>query len=144
MIVKQGMPEWLVERLDRAGYIDSTTAAGRQARATKCPDCHWPIIRGLTEFPGALSVDVDPPPLTATGEAVCLILGRSTYELRWLGNRYELDTRDQWRRRERPAGMTKQVDVLAKHICGKPPPPPHALTMLREPAPIETPEECPF
>jgi hypothetical protein len=135
----------MVDRLDRAGWIDAGTGAGRQARATKCRDCHAAVIRGLTAFPMAVSVDADPHPLTQQGEAVCLILGRATFELRYLlGGTYDLDDRDRWRRKGRPAGLSKQVDVLARHMCNRPPPPPYAATMLREPDHNDTPEEPPY
>jgi hypothetical protein len=142
---KTDMPGWLVDRLDRAGWIDASTGAGRQARSTRCRDCGGHVMRGLTEHPMALSVDADPHPLTALGEAVCILGRRPTYELRYLvGGRYDLDHRDQWRIAERPAGRTRNVDVLARHICGKPPPPPWAPTMLVEPTHVTTPEEPPF
>jgi hypothetical protein len=128
------LPAWIVQRLDRAGWIDAVMGASRYARAARCPSCDRPVLRGLTEFPGALSVDVDPHPLTLLAETACVLLGRRTYELRYVfGFRYELDSRDRWRRRERRAGLTKGVDVLAVHQCGKPPPPPWAATMLVEP-----------
>lgn len=145
MFTNTDMPNWLIDRLDRAGWIDATTGAGRHARAAKCPACGGHVMRGLTEHPMAISVDADPHPLTATGEAVCVILGRPTYELRYLaGRRYDLDHRDQWRRKGRPAGVTRNVDVLAAHICQRPPPPPWAPTMLDEPTHATTPEEPNF
>ena len=138
------MPSWLVERLDRAGWIDAATGAGRQARAARCPACRAQVMRGLTAVPMAVSVDCDPQPLTTTAEVLCLLVGRPTYELRFLGGRYDLDTRDKWRRRERPAGLTKQVDVLAQHRCSDPPPGPHAPTLLIEPVHNPTPDEVPY
>ena len=138
------MPSWLVERLDRAGFIDASTGAGRQARSVKCRDCGGWVMRGLTAFPMAVSVDADPRPLSMTGEALCLLMRRPTYELRFLGNTYDLDSRDQWRRRERPAGAAKQVDVLAQHRCNDPPPGPYAATMLIEPEHLIPPDEPPY
>jgi hypothetical protein len=129
------MPQWMIDRLDRAGWIDASTGAGRRARAAHCPGCRKPVLRGLTAFPGAISVDCDPPPLSSTAEALCLLVGRRTYELRYIGVEYDLDVRDQWRRRERPAGVTPKVDVLALHVCGSPPLGPYATSMLAEPAP---------
>ena len=139
------LPSWLIDRLDRAGWIDAATGAGRQARAARCPSCRAAVIRGLTAFPMAISVDADPAPLTATGEVLCLLVKRPTYELRYLsGGAYDLDTRDKWRRRERPAGTTKQVDVLAQHKCNDPPPGPYAPTLLIEPTHVTPPEEAPY
>lgn len=139
------MPEWLKQRLDKAGWIDAATAASRNAGARKCTGCGKPTIRGLTSFPGALSVDCDPQPLSAQAEALCRLTGRRTYELRFSGTRYELDDRDPFRIKGRPAGRTPNVDVLALHVCGVPPPLPWADTMLKEAAwAVIAPEEPPF
>jgi hypothetical protein len=139
------MPQYLIDRLDRAGWIDAAMGATRQARATRCNGCHQAVIRGLTNFPGALAVDADPRPLTALGEALCLIQRRRTYELRHFPPAdYDLDARDQWRRKERPAGATRNVDVLALHLCGNPPPGPYAATMLLERSHKDPGDEPPF
>jgi hypothetical protein len=141
----QEMPQWLVDRLDQAGWIDAATAASRNTAARTCTGCRKPVLRGLTAFPMAISVDVDPWPLTAAAEAVCLLMGRATYELRHLHPHYDLDSRDQWRRKERPAGASPGVDVLAAHQCGVPPPLPWAATMLKEPPkPVHTFDDIPF
>lgn len=124
------MPAWLVQRLDRAGYIDATLAASRRARAAYCPRCRHIVMRGLDADWCALTVDCDPTPITAQAEALALLTRIPTFEVRWLGDRYEIDRRDQWRIKERPAGITPGIDVLVLHRCGEPARWPHAGSQL--------------
>ena len=117
MTKTEPMPAWLVRRLDEAGYIDAAMGAGRKARALTCPTCHQPLLRGLDADMCARTVDADPYPLAPESEALALLMRIRTFELRWCGDHYELDHRDRWRIRGRPA-TRDDVDVLAAHRCG--------------------------
>jgi len=108
------MPTWLVRRLDNAGYIDAAAGASRKARTFRCTECKRAVLRGLDDDMGAQTAEADPSPLTDEGEAVARLLGARTYELRWLGDHYELDRRDQWRIKGRPAGKPG-IEVLVEH-----------------------------
>lgn len=112
------MPRWLVERLDAAGYIDAQMGASRKARALSCPRCGEPLLRALDADVCALTVDADPYPLAPESEALAALMEIPTFELSWRGDHYELDRRDQWRMRGRPASKPG-VQILAAHRCGQ-------------------------
>ena len=103
-------------RLIRAGLMDEPTGATRRARAVRCESCHRAVMRGICADYAGYVVDADPTPLSRTGEALALMAGRTTVELRWLTDRYELDLRDHFRIRGSPAG-TNGIDVLVVHSC---------------------------
>jgi hypothetical protein len=103
-------------RLIKAGLMDADTGATRSAKAVRCRTCRRSVLRGISADWGGLSVDVDPAPLSRLGEVLALLADRATFELRWLGDRYEIDRRDQFRIRGNPAG-TNGVDVLVRHDC---------------------------
>ena len=111
-----GWPEYLVKRMVAAGAMDPATGATRRARAVTCSGCRRPVMRGLDRDFGGLSADADPAPLSALGEALALLAHRPTYELRWLGGRYEIDRRDRYRIAGQPAG-TNGIDILVGHDC---------------------------
>lgn len=143
------LPEWLARRLDAAGLMDISTGAMRSARVAICPTCQARVFRGINADWGGWSVDADLEPLSALGEALALMAGRTTLELRWLGNRYELDGRDPFRISGAPAGTRAGLDVLLAHECeGEEYP--HAPTMLRDQiwfthaSGRSDPEEAPF
>jgi hypothetical protein len=62
-----------------------------------------------------LECRADPQPLTNFGEALALMAGRDTFELRWIGDHYEIAIRDHFRIRGSPAGSG--VDILVAHDC---------------------------
>jgi hypothetical protein len=138
------MPDWLIRRLDEAGYIDARLQASRKARALPCPRCGQPLLRGLDADICARTVDTDPYPLAAESEALALLMHIRTFELRWYGDHYELDSRDRWRIAGRPA-TRPDVDVLAEHRCGQPTLP-RRTGALRTGRPTRTvlPDECPY
>jgi hypothetical protein len=141
------MPTWLVRRLDNAGYIDARMGASRKARSFQCPECKRGVLRGLDADMCARTAEADPTPLTTEGEALAVLMGAATYELRWLVDHYELDQRDQWRIKGRPAGKPG-IEVLVEHR--------HPVLKLPRKAPQivpkrpagpgvgESAEECPF
>lgn len=106
---------WLQRHLEDRGLWD-TDGVGRAARARRCR-CRQYVLAGLDSDRCALPVAVDPDPLSARGEAVALIAGRSTYSLRFLSGRLELDHRGHFEIR---GGRTYRVDVLAGHRCDQP------------------------
>jgi len=116
----------------------------RRAATATCPECGAEVIRGLDAEVGGRCVDADPLPLSAAGEALTRLGGSRTYELVRTGGRLELDQRDQWRIRGRPAGGARTGDVLAGHRCGMEAPeswwaPSRHVTRNRPQAPTEPP-----
>jgi hypothetical protein len=65
-------------------------------------------------------VAVDPDPLSRLGEAAALIAERTTYSLRFLSGRLELDVRGHFEIRGEAARDGLRLDVLARHVCGEP------------------------
>jgi len=133
-------------RLIRAGLMDEPTGATRRARAVRCESCHRAVMRGICADYAGYVVDADPTPLSRTGEALALMAGRTTVELRWIGDRYEIDLRDHFRIRGSPAG-TQGVDVLVRHDCelATGPQLPHMESTLRDDIrPTILPENPPF
>ena len=126
------MDAWLEHLLIERGYLDPFTGGTRSARGAPCPKCQAPVVRGLDAEWCALSVDADPRPLTQWGELAAIMAKRSTYELTRHGDRLELDRRDQWRIKDRPAGGPGwRGDVLALHVCRAPHWPPAAYRPSR-------------
>lgn len=112
---------WLAQHLVDSGAM---TAEGvtRRARGRTCRKCRAPILAGLDGDSCAQSVEVDPTPLTAIGEAMALLGGRGTWQLvRRGGGRdgHELIRRDRDLIRSWPAGLTegRAYDVLPRHKC---------------------------
>lgn len=106
----------MAKRLISMGVMDAETGATRRARAGRCGKCQRHVMRGIDADVSGWVVEADPEPLSRLGEALALMAGRTTVELRWLGDRYEMDSRNQSRIRGSPAG-TNGVDVLVRHDC---------------------------
>lgn len=139
----QAFPDWLRRRLEQAGLLDPDTGATRRARVRLCDSCRKPVMRGITADYGGRSADADPTPLSPEGEALALIAGRPTLELRWT-NKYELDLRDTFRIRGTPAG-TEGIDVLVEHECHLSPLPAHPSTLKDKPESTKAvSDKCPF
>lgn len=109
------MPAWLREHLHATGKL-GRDAITRRAKTGFCDTCWSIVIRGLDAPIAALPVTVDPQPLSPLGEVLALAAGRRSYDLTWRGDRYELDHRDHWGIRTRPAGAINHV--VADHQCG--------------------------
>jgi hypothetical protein len=77
------------------------------------------VVQGLCADWGGYVVECDPEPLSRTGEALALMTDRATFQMRWCGDRYELDRRDHFRIRGNPPG-TNGHDVLVRHHCDIP------------------------
>lgn len=92
----------------------------RGVRAGWCA-CGAPILRGLDDDVCALTVVVDPTPLTATGEAIARIQGRQTFEIRVRNGLHHLASRNASAIQRKPPGTKAWVigliDVVAEHAC---------------------------
>lgn len=116
------VPQWLAQQLVSAGHWD-VTGVGRSARGRRCRDCGEWVLAGLDGDRCAEAVHVDPTPLSALGEAVAQVGGRSTYALRREGPGFRLDHRHRWAIAANPAGTPGQrYDVVAAHVCHDPGP----------------------
>lgn len=113
---------------------DATTHnnIGRRAKVRTCKTCGAVTLVGLDADRCAGEAHVDLRPLTALGEALALLAGRSTYRLRVIG-RLSLDHRTRWHITSTPAGRG-DFDVLADHVCHSEPLP--TITSANRP-PIE-------
>lgn len=98
------IPTWLKRR-----HIGDTS---RAVTIRLCPTCRAPVLVGLDADHLALKATCDPTPLSALGEAVALVTGRTTYTLTPGKDRKELDYRDEWR----IANPTRNP-ILAAHQC---------------------------
>lgn len=127
------LPDWLRRRLVQAGVMDDETGATRKARAEFCGGCGAVVMVGIDGDLAGSVATCDPTPLSPTGEALALLAGRGTFELRWIGGRYELDRRDAFRIRGSPAG-TNGIDILVRHDCelSKDDSLPHSDTALKD------------
>lgn len=114
---------WLQRHLEAQGLWDADGIT-RRARVRRCRKCRARIIVGLDAdlIAGEAVCDIDP--LSAIGEAAALILGRTTYCLRWVGGHLQLDHRSHFEVRGHPAGTAYKpggappYDVVAEHVCG--------------------------
>lgn len=101
----------------RAGQ-DPDSAHGRdRATARHCPRCSAPTLVGLDAEVAAMSVTVDPWPLTIRDEATALLTGRPTYRVTESGGRLRIRHRDHWQILGTPPTT---VHVVAAHRCGQP------------------------
>lgn len=91
------------------------TGAHRRA-SIRVHSCHAPILAGLDADVAALSVAVDPYPLTPAGEVEALRDHRRTYDITDM----RLDRRDAWTIPGHPPSA--RHPVLAEHRCGHPTP----------------------
>lgn len=136
----------MARRLIKAGLMDAETGATRRARAVACPSCRRGVMRGIDRAFGGKVVMAEPTPLSNLGEALALMAGRVTVELRWLGDRYEIDRRDHFRIRGSPA-ETHGIDILVVHECelSTGPPLPHTDSTLSDDIrPVPLPDNPPF
>lgn len=93
--------------------MTAITGANRRA-SIRVHSCHAPILAGLDADVAALSVAVDPYPLTPLGEVEALRDSRRTYDLRQM----RLDRRDHWTIPGHPP--SPRHPVVAEHRCGHP------------------------
>lgn len=93
------------------------TRAGRNstARPATCPGCNQWVITGLDDVRAALTVRINPVPLTRAGEARALMSGAGTFALQRIpGNKYAIRRRDHWQIEGSPAD---KCQVYAEHSC---------------------------
>lgn len=114
-----------------AAVADATThnAISRRAKEHTCV-CGATILVGLDADRAAGEARVDPTPVTALGEVMALLDGRTTYRL-YAAGRLELDHRSRW---HITGASADHVLVLAEHRCQTPPLPtrPATNTALKE------------
>lgn len=99
------MPKWLEEK--KAEYA-------RTAQLRLCKHCGAPILRGLDADIAALKVDIDPTPITETGEALALLQGRGTYELHRSRHGPTICHRAEWN-----ISAPRRRPVYPAHRCGQ-------------------------
>lgn len=117
----EDLPAHVKTKLQQAGAADFTTAgppAVRKAHMITCPNCKKPVMRGLLAMPTPWPVDADPAALTPQGEALALLTGRKTYNLRWAYNHYELDRRGNWHLHN--PNPNPHCDIVCDHNCDDP------------------------
>ena len=105
------LPAWLKDRIG--------APTRRNAAARRCRTCKAATLTGLDEDLCAFQATVDPTPLTPLGEALALLGGRHTYELRRSVTGVAL-----WRRTRRRISAdiaSEQCLVVADHECYSPP-----------------------
>lgn len=125
--------------------------ADRGIRAIHCPRCRAPIVTGTDADYCAEVIQADTTPLSAAGEMIALLGGRTTYTIeKPLTGCARLFRRNPPRiARQKPGAPDKpwrKYDVLAQHECGKPIP--ETLTIKTMLAPttqeIDPNEPAPF
>lgn len=88
----------------------------RATRVTDCPSCGAKILRGLNRDVLAFDTDLDHAPVDSLGEALAVLTGRTTYDLRRnSGQGHVMEARSA----ERIAGR-RFHPVHAEHRCGQP------------------------
>lgn len=115
-------------------------------RATWCATCKAPVVTGLDDLVCAVDARADAVPLSPLGEALALLGGRATYELR-AGKPPRIARRGVRAIASRPAGATTRTtrraheayDVLAAHQC-----PPIAAESLAAPSTLPAPAAMTF
>lgn len=103
----------------------SNPRADRGIRAIHCPRCRAPIVIGTDADYCAEVIQADASPLSAAGEMVALLGGRTTYTIQkpFTGcARLFRRTATRIKRQSpgKPNRPWHQYDVIAKHVCGKP------------------------
>lgn len=110
----------------RTAQDPRTPGHTRQPKPSHCPQCQAPTLTCLDDDVAALTIHVDPHPLTPTSELQAHLTGRHTYTLTHRRNHQQLDQRT-------PTTITRYPPnthtVHAQHKCGHPlgtpkPPPP--------------------
>jgi len=117
----EDLPAHVKAKLEAAGAVDFTTTgppATRRAHMIFCPGCGKGVIRGLLSMPTPWAVDADPPALTPEGEALALLTGRTTYNLRHCYDHYEIDQRGSWHWHN--PRKDPHTDVVCEHRCDDP------------------------
>jgi len=90
----------------------------RRARVERCQRCGGFTWRGLDADLIAGTAVTDVAPLDPFGELVALTAGLLTYDLQWLGGRYELAYRELHVIQSHPPGIGPNRDVVSEHRCG--------------------------
>lgn len=111
------MPAYVVAHLIAVGKLDDDGVT-RRARPTQCRSCAAVVITGLDHDRVAVSVTVDPMPLSAAGELEALLTKRATFTVRRDGRgSLEINPRDLSQMKARSAGAIAGADCVAEHRC---------------------------
>lgn len=138
------MPAHLVRHLVEVGRLDAD-GINRRAHASQCQKCRAVVMVGLDDDKCAMTVRVDPVPLTPVGELEVLLAGRRTYDLGWSAERgYRVDPRSAAHIAAAPAGSSPAADVVGEHRCGHPAPPGGQSWLRKAHSGSQSLEECPF
>lgn len=105
---------WIERYLELTGRANPDRI-GLGFRLRACPDCGTTTLAGLDSDVAALPVYLHSGSLTATGEAVALLLGLRTFALVRRLNGLNADQRDSAAIRQRPPTV---IDVATEHRCG--------------------------
>lgn len=132
---------WLQHHLENTGAWNAD-GISRRAKSRRCPNCTMWVLAGLDAPKCAGAAIVDTRPLNQLGETLALLDGRTTYTLRRIHTRIELDHRNQWAIAAHPAG-NGSADVVVEHRCHTPDLPGTA-TAYSYTAAQETPDEPPY
>lgn len=111
-------PAWLRRHLADQGHIDIDSGATEAARITRCGRCRRPTWVALE--PRGLSRRLDLQPLTALGEALAILNGRTTCGMYREAGALRIESRTTDRIRGHPAA-SPGTDVLLEHRCQDPP-----------------------
>lgn len=136
------IPTWLKAQLEDRGLWNGD-GINRRAKVRR-HTCGAHVVAGLDDPRCAIPVIADTVPLSALGEALALVAGRSTYALRRGAGAAEIDHRSQAHIKGSPAG-TAGYDVVAEHRCLDHSLDPFAIDTSYPPAPAkETHDEPPY
>ena len=97
------------------------------AKPTTCRQCGAPTLTGPDADRAALTVHIDPTPITREAELTCIILERHLYEL---------DTDQRIYRRPPRRALTHtplSLTIHATHVCDQPLPTDHTPTRSPQP-----------
>lgn len=108
---------WLKGHLTAIGAWNAD-GIGRSAKIRR-HTCGSYVVCGLDDPRCAGAAIADTAPLSVLGEALAVLTGRDTYNLRRVGKRIELDHRSAIVIAGSPPG-TRACDVVAAHVCGQP------------------------
>jgi hypothetical protein len=105
----------------RIEWLTGLPDGGRaHAALRRCPDCRAQVLTGPDSDFAAITVRLDPTPLSPLGEALALTLGRGAWRIAANAGRLLIDRRSPWAVAGDPAGTLLRADVLTAHTCGNP------------------------
>jgi hypothetical protein len=144
----EDLPQHVLAKLEDLGAIQIQAPgriATRRARMTFCTTCGHTVMRGLLPMPTPWAVDLDPAALTPVGEALALLAGRTTYDLYFRYDHYEIEHRCDWEYAHDEPAYRVHVDTVVEHVCHELANWPRVSSKLPRPTiEVPLPEEPPF